>query len=122
MYIKCVMNDDVISALSILDSPELYVAKQNGDTVKINKDIWDNKKSEEVMSGLLQTKLFSGSNLARELLETGNKHLAESRRNHHYACGLSITHKNILDRSSHTGNNRLGELLIHIRETLRQNL
>ena len=121
MHIKCVMNDDATSARSILDSPEPYMAKQIGDKVKI-KDIWDNKKSEEVMSGLLQSNFLSGSNLARELLETGNKHLAESGRNHHYACGLSITHKNILDRSSHTGNNRLGELLMDIRKTLRQNL
>ena len=121
MHIKCVMNDDATSARFILDSPEPYMAKQIGDKVKI-KDIWDNKKSEEVMSGLLQSKFLTGSNLARELLETGNKDLAESGRNHHYACGLSITHKNILDRSSHTGNNRLGELLMDIRKTLRQNL
>ena len=122
MPIKCVMNGDITAARSILDSPEPYMAKQIGDTVMINKDIWDNKKSEEVMSGILQLKLFYGSNLARELQETGNKHLAESGRNHHYACGLSITHKNILDRSSHIGNNGLGELLMDIRTTLRQNV
>ena len=112
IHIKCVMNYDANSARSIPDSPETYI----GDKVNI-KDIWDNKKSEEVMSGLLQSKLLSGSNLARELLETGNNHLAESGRNHHYACGLSITHKNILDRSSHTGNNRLGELRMDTRKT-----
>ena len=70
MHIKCVMNDDVTSARSIVDSPEPYMAKQIGDQVKINKDIWDTKKSEEVMSGLLQSTFFSGSNLARELQET----------------------------------------------------
>ena len=115
------MNDEVTSARSILDSPEPYMEKQIGDKVKI-KNSWDNKKSEEVMSGLLQSKLLSGSNLARELLETGNNHLTKSGRNHHYACGLSITHKNILDRSSHTGNNCLDELLMDIHKTLRQNL
>ena len=67
-------------------------------------------------------KIFFDSNLARELLETGNKHLAESGRNHHQTCGLSITHNNILDRSSDTGNNRLGELLMDIRKTLGYNL
>ena len=70
MHIKCVMNDDVTSARPIVDSPEPYMAKQIGDQVKINKDIWDTKKSEEVMSGLLQSTFFSGSNLARELQET----------------------------------------------------
>ena len=95
------------------------MAKQIGDKIKINKDIWDNKKSDEVMSGLLQSKFFSGSNWAKELLETGNKHLAVSGRNHHYSCGLSITHKDVLDRSSHSGNNRLGELLMDICKTLR---
>ena len=49
MHIKCVINDNAISAHSILDSPEHYMAKQIGDKVKINNDIWDNKKSEEVM-------------------------------------------------------------------------
>ena len=62
------MSDDVTSAHSILDSTEPYIANQIGDKVKINNEIWDNKKSDEVMSGLLQSKLFSDSNLARELL------------------------------------------------------
>ena len=54
------MNDDVTSAHSILDSPEPYMAKQivNKLKVKINKDNWDSKKSEEVMSGLLQSKFI----------------------------------------------------------------
>ena len=33
MHIKCVMNDDVTSARSILDSQEPYMAKQIGDKV-----------------------------------------------------------------------------------------
>ena len=73
MHIKCVMNDDVLSARSVLDSTEPYMAKQIRDKVKINKDIWDTKKSEEVMSGLLQSKFFSGSNLARELTTRNRK-------------------------------------------------
>ena len=77
-------------------------------------------KSEEVMASLLREKFAAGSELALELLDTKEKYLAESGRDQFYACGLPITHKDIMNRTSHIGKNRLGHLLMARRQELRQ--
>ena len=120
MHMKCLINGDVASAQAVLRSSEPYMAKQFGGKVKVDRHIWTSSKSEKVMADLLRVKFSSGSVLARELLDTGDKYLAESGRDLIYACGLPITHKDILNRSAHTGKNRLGHLLMEIRHSLRQ--
>ena len=120
MHRKCLINDDVRSAQEVLDSSEAYMAKQIGDRVKIKKEKWNDQKSEVIMAQLLEAKFTPGSELAKVLLATGTKYLAESGRNQRYACGLSITHRNILDRTAHTGGNRLGHLIMERRQFLRQ--
>ena len=120
MHIKCVMNNDVTFTRAILHSPEPYMANQIGDKVKINKDILDIKKSEEVMSGLLQAKLFSGSNLARELVETG-KSISQSLDGIITMSVACRSHIRIFWTDHHI-HNRLSELLMDIRPTLRPNV
>ena len=73
MHAKCQLNGDVTSAQAVLKSPEPYMAKQFGGKVKVNKVIWTAAKSEEVMADLLKAKFADGSDLAKELLATGDK-------------------------------------------------
>ena len=67
---------------------------------------------------LLGIKFAPDTELARELLSSGNKLLAETGKGKFYPCGLSIADKNILDTSKWSGN-VLGKLLGKIRLALR---
>ena len=70
------------------------------------------------MKDLLKNKFSEGSELAQELLATGDKHLAESGRDQFYACGMSFVNKDVLNKQSHTCKNMLGQFLMEIRRTL----
>lgn len=120
MHIKCIENGEMISAQAVMDCSEPYIAKQIGDKINIKKNVWTQKKSEEIMAALVNAKFTSGSDMATELLQTGSKYLAETGRNMIYACGLSMTHKDVLKKESHTGKNRLGHLLMKQRANLRK--
>ena len=118
MHAKCVANGDSDAAQAVLNSAEPYQVKQIGDRVKLNRDIWKIQKSQEVMATLLKEKFVAGSSLAAELLQTGKLYLAKSGRDAIYACGLSITHKDVMKKAANTGKDRLGHLLMDIRHTL----
>ena len=117
MHEKCLVNDDVIAARAVLEAQEPHQAKQIGGRVKVT-DKWSNAKCKSVMKDLLKNKFSEGSELARELLATGDKHLAESGRDQFYACGMSFVNKDVLNKQSHTGKNMLGQFLMEIRRTL----
>ena len=110
MYEKCLSNNNPGSAQSILECREPYEAKQIGDKVKITPN-WTHAKCESVMKDLLQKKFSPGSDLAKELLSTGDKYIVESGRDKFYACGLSFMNKDIFKKQSHSGKNKLGEYL-----------
>ena len=71
MHEKCLVNDDVIAARAVLEAQEPHQAKQIGGKVKIT-DKWSNAKCKSVMKDLLKNKFSEGSELARELLATGD--------------------------------------------------
>jgi len=96
------------------------MAKQIGSKLKVDKGIWTDTKCQEVMASLLRAKFAAGSELAQELLDTNDKYLAESGRDQFYACGLPITHRDIMNKTAHTGKNRLGHLLMARRQELCQ--
>ena len=98
MYEKCLSNNNPGSAQSILECREPYEAKQIGDKVKITPN-WTHAKCESVMKDLLQKKFSPGSDLAKELLSTGDKYIVESGRDKFYACGLSFMNKDILKKT-----------------------
>ena len=118
MHTKCMVNGDVTAAAAVLQCTEPYQAKEIGDKVKVT-DVWDFSKREAVMKTLIDVKFSTGSALAKELLDTGKKIIVESGRDNYYACGLSFTNKNILDRKSYTGKNKLGVFLMERRDSLR---
>lgn len=120
MHIKCITNGDMYAAEQVLESREPYKVKQIGDRITIDQNVWTAKKSEEIMTTLLNAKFTKGSDVATNLLQTGDKYLAESGKNKLYACGLPMTSKDVLNRTAHTGKNRLGQLLMKKRAELRK--
>ena len=99
MHEKCICNEDVISAKAVLQAPEPYQAKQIGDKIKIT-DKWTDVKSNKVMSDLPKVKFTPDSDLANELLSTGDKHLVESGRNKEYAVDyLLLTRTYLIKRN-----------------------
>ena len=119
MYTKAVTFGDTNTAKSIMTAPDAQTAKSLSYSIKgVNKERWDGMK-QGVMRGLLGIKFASGSEAAIELLATGEKRLAETGRDPFYACGMSITDRNVLDTSKWMGN-VLGKLLGEIRHALRE--
>ena len=105
-------------ASAILAAPDAEAAKRLSHMIKgIDFAKWDGVK-EGIMEKLLGIKFAPDTELARELLSSGNKLLAETGKGKFYPCGLSITDKNILDTSKWSGN-VLGKLLGKIRLALR---
>ena len=110
--------DDKNMASAILAAPDAEAAKRLSHMIKgIDFAKWDGMK-KGIMEKLLGIKFAPDTELARELLSSGNKLLAETGKGKFYPCGLSITDKNILDTSKWSGN-VLGKLLGKIRLALR---
>ena len=75
-------------------------AKKIGSGVAgINGTNWD-KDKYQMMKGLVFKKFTENDDLKTELLGTGEKIIVESDRDVHFACGLLITHKDILKKLS----------------------
>ena len=118
LHEKALTFRDMETAVAIRAAPDAQTAKMLSYNIKgVDRNKWDGMK-EEVMKKLLKIKFAPGSGPAKELLATGNKKLAETGRDPFYACGLSITDKQILDTSKWVGN-VLGRLLSDIRQELR---
>ena len=98
MYEKCLSNNNPGSAQCILEFREPYEAKQIGEKVKITPN-WTHAKCGSVMKDLLQKKFSPGSDLAKELLSTGDKYIVECGRDKFYACGLSFMNKDIFKKT-----------------------
>ena len=107
---------DEDTAADIMDSPDAQSARMLSHKVKgFDAKKWNGLKSD-IMFTLLRIKFKPGSKFATKLLATGNKHLAESGRGF-YACGLSITDNNVLDKSKWSSN-QLGIMLEKLRHDL----
>ena len=110
---------DEDTAADIMDSPDAQSAKMLSHKVNgFDAKKWNDLKYD-IMFTLLRIKFKPGSKFATKLLATGNKHLAESGRGF-YACGLSITDNNVLDKSKWSSN-QLGILLEKLRHDLHVN-
>ena len=110
---------DEDTAADIIDSPDAQSAKMLSHKVKgFDAEKWNGLKSD-IMFTLLRIQFKPGSIFATKLLATGNKHLSESDRGF-YACGLSITDNNVLDKSKWSSN-QFGIMLEKLRHDLHVN-
>lgn len=106
-------------ANKIRNTSEPSVAKQCGRNVaNFNAKDWE-KQQKQVMTRLLRLKFQANSELAKKLLETDNKVLAEAGVSKAFSIGLPLFHNEIFKKKSWTGENLLGKCLQTIRTELK---
>ena len=119
MYHKSVENNDVATARAIRYTVNPHDIKALGSSVKvIDHNQWDNMKAG-LMVNLVRAKFTQNNNLKKMLMDTKDKQLGETGRDHFFSIGLPLTWKDVLDTSKWTGANHLGLALQTVRDELR---
>lgn len=115
---KAVYFMDKYQALKIRSAKEPSVAKLYGRSVaNFDSKDWE-KQQKQVMLRLLRIKFTPQSQLADELMATGNMVLAEAGASKTFSIGLPLSHHDIFKKNSWTGANLLGKCLQTIRNAL----
>ena len=108
-YAKALYVDDVTSAEKLMYTIDPGAAKKVGSKVAgLIGTKWDTVKFA-IMKDLVIKKFADCDDMKAELLKTVEKTMVESGRDIHYACGLSIVHKDIFNTTKWSGKNKLGE-------------
>ena len=116
-YVKAKTFKDTSSAEKILCSTSPSVAKHIGSTVKnFNMKDWTCVR-EDAMLQLLRIKFAPGSDLAKKLLATSGKSLAEAGKSDSYSIGMTLYDKELFNTEKWT-KNVLGQLLMKVRDEL----
>lgn len=118
-YVKACRNNAPELAALILKSKNALEAKRIGKGIEI-KSKWDRTK-EEVMKRILEAKFTTNPLLARKLVDTGNKTLVEATIDTYWGAQATINSKSV-KAGTWKGANRLGILLMEIRDDLRRGL
>ena len=116
-YAKASTFNDHVSCENILCSTSPSAAKHIGGSIKNfkSKD-WD-KVKQDIMLELLRIKFIPGSDLAKRLVATSGKSLAEAGQSGVYSIGMTLNNKELFDTQKWT-KNVLGELLMKVRQEL----
>jgi ribA/ribD-fused uncharacterized protein len=112
-------NDEEIYK-KIVSSKTPKVAKASGDKVKnFITEVWDSKR-EAIMEKGVRAKFVQHPELRKELLETGDKIIGKADpRNTFWGIGTGMSSEKAKFPSKWRGQNKLGKLLMEIRESLR---
>lgn len=110
-------NDNKIAS-QILRAKDAAEAKRLSYRVRGFNDSEWSKVKKNYMLKLLRIKFAPQSELSRKLLATGDMKLAETGRDGFFSCGMSLTHRDVLD-SSKWNSNILGNLQMEIRQELK---
>ena len=70
------------------------------------------------MKNILRLK-FRDEKLARELFDTGNKHLHETGRHTYWVKDVTLGNRNTLNTMTRIGDSALGQILMEIRQEIR---
>ena len=106
-------------ATQIMLADDPLTCKQLGDSVRVNPK-WETEKVKVMKKASLH-KYQQHEHLRRVLLSTGDKTLAEaSPRDLFWGIGIPMRSKAKSDRSQWRGENKLGEVLMDIRDQLKQ--
>lgn len=117
-YAKATYAKDAISAMQLVYTTDPRAAKDIGSKVKgLTGTNWETDKYD-IMKELVMIKFTENRDLKKELLDTGNKILAESGHDQHYAIGLPITSRDVFNAEKWSGKNKLGEILCNVRECI----
>lgn len=113
---------DTQSCMEILNAASPADAKGIGRKVKgFVPDVWD-KVSEGYMYSVNFAKYNQNPVLAKHLLSTGNKTLTETNgKDQIWGIGLYASDDRVLNEAKWQGQNRLGKVLMRVRQVLREN-
>ena len=118
-YAKASRYGDTMAEEQILCAATPAEAKQLGMRVKNYDDADWNGVNKEIMLDLLRLKFATGSEMAKELLATSGKSLAEAGKSKSFSIGLSLNNKNLFDTKKWPKNcNILGRCLMEVRREL----
>lgn len=124
MYEKAILFNDIEIANKILSiklnkTDDNKIIKQLGREISnFDEKIWNRESKDRIICGILE-KFVQNDNLCDLLLCTGNKHIAEaSPIDCIWGCGLPETDEKIYDTSNWKGENRLGNMLMEIRDAI----
>ena len=122
MWEKAQHFGDTQAAQEILNTKTPADAKAIGRRVKnFNVAEWS-KVSEQYMFDVNLAKYQQNPHLAKYLLSTGDKTLTETNgKDKLWGIGLYASDDRVLDESKWRGENRLGKVLMRVRQTLREN-
>lgn len=105
----------------MLDTPSGKAVKALGKKVKnFQKEVWDAKRLEIMMHGV-KAKFVQHPELQKQLLETGDKQIGEAdARDSFWGIGTSENTDKSVDPTKWKGQNRLGKILMALRDEFKQ--
>lgn len=121
MYAKAALFDDREIAEQILATTSPREQKSLGRKVRGFDDAIWKREREPIVFRANQAKFSQNRGLLKKLMATGDTHLVEaSPVDYIWGVGLAADDPRILDRATWRGLNLLGEILMRVREHLRQ--
>lgn len=119
MYCKAMLFGDTETADAIMATDDPYEQKRLGRSVKnFDDDVWKLVGEKYVYIGNLN-KFKQNKEMKNYLLSTNNTEIVEaSGTDRIWGIGLSLNDPNLRDRSKWKGTNKLGKILMRVRDTL----
>ena len=120
MHQKALLFHDEKTAAKILEETDQLTIKRLGrEVTPFNGDIWRRNNMSLMKKGLL-AKFSQNEDILKELLDTGDAILAEcAPRDTIWGIGLGLSNPKHQDPSCWRGENRLGRVLMQVREELK---
>ncbi len=121
MYQKAMLFDDETVAKQILETDDTYEMKSLGRLVHHYNDALWRKLSYRIMYKGIKAKFLENDDLRKILFSTKDNILAEcAPRDYIWGIGMTSDDPEIQDTSKWKGSNKLGALLMEVREDLRR--
>ena len=119
-YVKAKTFGDDAIAEKILKAKSAQSAKAFGKKVANFKDDEWNAKKDDVMRAIVRAKFRTNPTITKTLLDTGDRPLANADpRDRYWGIGTSADTEKAKNIAKWVGENRLGKLLMEVREELR---
>lgn len=121
MFSKARLFGDTVTAAKILQATDQMKIKNLGrEVTPFDGAIWNSRDMEIMRKGLL-AKFSQNEEIKKILLSTGDSILAEcAPRDLKWGIGYSACSPNVQDPSKWRGQNRLGQVLMQVREEFRK--